>query len=921
MFVPGSRLPHSQRQNMDHPAPTSVSHSVPAIRDIRRQFIDFFVQRGHEPVASSNLVPENDDTLLFTNSGMVQFKDCLLGLETRPYQRAVTSQKCLRVSGKHNDLDEVGLSPRHHTFFEMLGNFSFGDYFKREAIRFAWELIVEEWQLPPERLWFSVYKDDEEAPQYWREVGAHPDRILPFGRKDNWWSMGETGPCGPCSEIHYYWGDLETQHPDGVNRDDEYLEFWNLVFMQYDQVTPTELVPLPNPGVDTGAGLERVASILQHRDNTYDTDAFQFLMDRVQALAQQTNAQRRSNEVPYRVIADHARAIAFLIAEGILPGNEGPNYITRLILRRAARFGRLLGFHEPFMAQVVGNVIAEMGDHFQELRQRQDFICQHVTNEETRFLHTLSNGLNHLEAIIAENRSRNMASISGDQSFLLWDTFGFPLDLTRDLAREQDMTVDEKRFRELAAAARERSRQHATQQEVTHTSVYGEVLQALQDSQDLPATGVQHLLYEGKTSIRTRVLALLQEGQIQDTVQTGDQVEVVVKESPFYVEAGGQVSDTGTIEAVLPHASWSLQIQDVHRPLPGLIVHAGTVTAGTPATGNAVLCQLDAARREDIIRNHTATHLLHAELRRLLGSTVHQAGSLVAPDRLRFDFTFDRGLTAQEIAQVEAAIRQDILANSPVTASWEPYATAVATGAMALFGEKYGDVVRVIRIGDSVSQELCGGMHVATTAEVGSFHIVSEGSSAAGQRRIEAVTGQAAHQYVTTVFARQQEVATLLKTQPDMLVPTIQSLLAQNRQLSVELKASQRAQAQDDVEALLQDITHVDDVPCVLAEVEVPNVNLMREMCDRVHDRLGQGVVALGAQIQAKPQLVVAVSKSLASRGLHAGHIVRAITPCIEGGGGGRQNMAQAGGRKTAGIGQALAQVPEVAATLLDKGS
>lgn len=905
---------------MAHVSTPSSTTAMPAIRDIRRQFIDFFAQRGHEQVASSNLVPENDATLLFTNSGMVQFKDCLLGLETRSYRRAVTSQKCLRVSGKHNDLDEVGLSPRHHTFFEMLGNFSFGDYFKPEAIRFAWELIVEEWQLPPERLWFSVYEDDEEARQYWREVGANPDRILPFDRKDNWWSMGDTGPCGPCSEIHYYWGDLKDQHPDGVNRDDEYLEFWNLVFMQYDQVTPTELVPLPSPGVDTGAGLERVASILQHCDNTYDTDAFQFLMDRVQEMAQQTDAQRRSNEVPYRVIADHARAIAFLMAEGVLPGNEGHNYITRLILRRAARFGRTLGFYEPFMAQVVENVIDEMGDHFQELRQRQDFICQNVTHEETRFLRTLSNGLNHLETIIEDNQSRNLSTISGEQSFLLWDTFGFPLDLTRDLAQEQNMTVDEQRFRVLSAEARERSRQQAADQETTWSGIYGEVLQQLQDSQALPASGVKHLIHEGKTSAQTRVLALLQDSQAQDMVQVGDQVEVVVRESPFYVEAGGQVSDTGTIEATGPNGpAWSLQIHDVHRPLPGLIVHACTVTAGTPQTGDMALCQLDEARRTDIIRNHTATHLLHAELRRLLGDTVHQAGSLVAPDRLRFDFTFDRGLTAQEIAQVEATTRQAILANCPVTDSWESYDAAVASGAMALFGEKYGDVVRVVRIGEGsyVSQELCGGVHVATTAEIGSFHIVSEGSSAAGQRRIEAVTGRAAHQYMTAILQRQQEVAALLKTQPDMLVQSIESLLAQNRQLSLDLRASQRAQAQGNVAALLHDTTQVGDVPCVLAEVKVADVQLMREMCDRVHDRLGQGVVALGAQINAKPQLVVAVSPALARRGLHAGQIVRAIAPRIGGGGGGRQNMAQAGGRNAAGMEQALAQVPEVVAELL----
>ncbi len=905
---------------MVHTASRTDTRTIPAIRDIRRQFIDFFVQRDHEPVASGNLVPANDDTLMFTNAGMVQFKDCLLGRETRAYRRAVTSQKCLRVSGKHNDLDEVGPSPRHHTFFEMLGNFSFGDYFKRDAIRFAWELVVEEWQLPPERLWFSVYEEDEEAPQYWREVGADPARILPFDRRDNWWSMGETGPCGPCSEIHYYWGDLKSQHPDGVNRDDEYLEFWNLVFMQYDQVAPTERIPLPSPGVDTGAGLERVASILQHCDTTYDTDAFQFLMDRIQALAGQTNAQRRQHEVPYRVIADHARAVAFLMAEGVLPGNEGPNYITRLILRRAARFGRLLGFHTPFMAQVVENVIAEMGTHFQELRQRQDFICQNVTTEETRFLRTLDNGLNHLESMIAENRSQNRTVISGAQSFRLWDTFGFPLDLTRDLAREQNMTVDEECFQALATEARKRSRQHATPQVTSRSAIYSEVLQHLQARQALPAAGINHLIYEGPTQATTRVLALLQADQVQDTVQAGTEVEVVVSDSPFYVEAGGQVSDTGVIEAATHQdPPWSLQVHNAHCPLPGLIVHACTVTAGTPQVGDPALCRLDATRRADIIRNHTATHLLHAELRRLLGTTVHQAGSLVAPERLRFDFTFDRGLTEQEITAIEAAMRQMIWHNYAVTASWEAYNDAVATGAMALFGEKYGASVRVVRIGNGtyVSQELCGGMHVTTTAEIGSFYIVSESSSAAGQRRIEAVTGRAANRYVTTLLQRQQRIATLLKTQPDMLVQTVESLLDQNRQLNLDLRASQRNQAQDQVEVLLRNTIHIEDLTCVLGQVEAPSLDLMREMCDRVHDRLGQGIVVLGAQIKERPHLVVAVSRDLAGRGVHAGHIVRTIAPSIGGGGGGRQNMAQAGGRNMAGMEQALASVPAVVADLL----
>lgn len=886
------------------------SRTRPGINRIRRQFITFFEQRGHRFVPSGNLVPDNDDTLLFTNAGMVQFKDALLGLETRPYQRAVTSQKCLRVSGKHNDLEEVGVSPRHHTFFEMLGNFSFGDYFKAEAIRFAWALLVEEWALPLERLWFSVYEEDDEAAQLWRDVGADPSRILPFDRRDNWWSMGDTGPCGPCSEIHYYWGDLAAQHADGVNRDDEYLEFWNLVFMQFDQVSATELQPLAQPGVDTGAGLERVASILQACDNTYDTDAFVTIMDRVQSMAGQTDAQRQAQLVPYRVIADHSRAITFLISDGVLPGNEGRNYITRLILRRAARFGRMLGFHEPFMAQVVECVIDEMGAHFQEIAQRRDFICETVTAEEARFMRTLHQGLTHLETMVETNRQEGRSIIAGEQSFLLWDTFGFPFDLTRDLAREQGMTVDEDRFQELSALARARSRLAAAPQTLSAASVYGDILHHLQERQDLPAAGVHHAIYDRTAQTDTRILALIRDGEAIDTAQVGEQVEVIVAATPFYVEAGGQLSDTGCIGSgpdICP--GWSLQVEDVRRPLSGLIVHTGTVTAGAPRTGDAACCRIDTERRRAIERNHTATHLLHAELRRMLGNTVHQAGSAVTPERLRFDFTFARALTPEEIRQAQAAVQEDILANAPVGENWEPYGKAVASGAMALFGEKYDDVVRVIRIGQGPfrSQELCGGMHVAATAAIGTFHIVSESSSAAGQRRIEAVTGQAANAYTATAFTHMQEAAALLKTQPDMLVQSVQSLLAQNGQLRRELQASRQRQAQDQVQALAA--RDIKGIACVLAEVPARNLDMMRDMCDRLQDRLGQGVVALGAEIDAKPLLVVSVSRKLAHHGLHAGHIVKRAAACIGGGGGGRQHIAQAGGRHVQGLGEALREV------------
>lgn len=887
------------------------------INEVRSRYIEFFTRRGHRFVPSANLVPDNDDTLLFTNAGMVQFKDALLGLEKRPYNRAVTSQKCLRVSGRHNDLDEVGVSPRHHTFFEMLGNFSFGDYFKEQAIQFAWQLLVEEWALPRERLWFSIYEEDDEAARLWRAVGADPDRILKFGRKDNWWSMGETGPCGPCSEIHYFWGDLSDQHADGVNRDDEYLEFWNLVFMQYDQVTPRQLEPLPNPGVDTGAGLERVASILQGCTNNYDTDGFLYLMDLVQELAQHTDAQRQAHLVAYRVIADHARAVTFLIADGVLPGNEGRNYITRLILRRAARFGRTLGFLEPFMAQVVAGVIDGMGNHFQELRQRQDMICATVTREETRFLQTLNLGMGHLENMVRENRQQGSATVTGAQSFLLWDTFGFPLDLTRDLAREEGMTVDVDGFRLLAAQAKERSRRAMETPGAARSPMYGELLRDLQTAGKLDSGGVVQTIFEGVLRTRTAVLALIREGVAVHQAGPGEAVEVVVAATPFYVEAGGQLGDTGRITAV-EGASGHLAVAHVFRPVPGLVVHSGTMQEGYLTVGAAADCAVDTERRQAIQRNHTATHLLHACLRRHLGSTVHQAGSMVAPDRLRFDFTFERGLTRPEIAQVQADLQAAILADSPVTTVWQPYAEAVADGALALFGEKYEETVRVVRIGHApaVSLELCGGTHVNSTAELGTLFIVGESSSAAGQRRIEAVTGAAANRYVAETFDRLGSVAALLKTRPDRVEPSVRSLLEQNGRLHKEIQQGRRVQVKDRIDGLVADVREFEGVPCVLQTVQAQGLEMMREMSDLIQDRLGQGVIALAADIEGKPMLVISVAKGLADRGLHAGNLVKQAAPFIGGGGGGRQHIAQAGGRNVAGLSAAL---QEVASTISDQ--
>ncbi|HXF60064.1 MAG TPA: alanine--tRNA ligase, partial [Caldilineaceae bacterium] len=574
--------------------------------EIRQDFLDYFKSKGHEIVESSSLVPANDPTLMFTNAGMVQFKDVFLGLETRPYTRAATSQKCLRVSGKHNDLDAVGPSPRHHTFFEMLGNFSFGDYFKRDAIRYAWDLLVNRWELPLERLWFSVYEDDDEAERLWIETGAAPERVLRFGKKDNWWAMGDTGPCGPNSEIHFYWGDLATQTADGVNRDDEYLEIWNLVFMQYDQRPNGELAPLAAPGVDTGAGLERLASILQGKDNNYDTDAFAPIMDRIQSLLAADMAHRQAHLAKYRAIADHSRAITFLIGDGVLPGNEGRSYVLRMILRRAARFGKLLGFDRPFLAQVAETVIAQMGGHYTDLPKKRSYILQTITDEEERFHRTLNMGLSLLDDLMERQRASGSTVIPGAEAFHLWDTYGFPIDLTRDVAAEQGFTVDEAEFRRLLAEQKEKSRASVQDKGLLDVSVYARALAQMQQRGLVDEGGVKHRIYENLAEVDTVVGAILRGGELVDEAHAGDEVEIALPETPFYVESGGQISDTGEIYYFPEDTDrpvFVVEVNDTRRRIPGLIVHVGRVVQGTVRVGDSAVAAIDTERRWDIMRN------------------------------------------------------------------------------------------------------------------------------------------------------------------------------------------------------------------------------------------------------------------------------------------------------------------------------
>lgn len=883
--------------------------------EIRKRFLEYFQERNHQIVDSSNLVPADDPTLLFVNAGMVQFKDLLLGLEKRDYIRATTSQKCLRVSGKHNDLENVGPSPRHHTFFEMLGNFSFGDYFKRDAIHFAWNFLVNELGLSLDRLWFSVYTDDDEAIELWREVGAPAERILRFGKKDNWWDMGEVGPCGPCTEIHYYWGDLEDQVADGVNVDDEYLEIWNLVFMQFEQREPGgELIPLPKPSVDTGAGLERLASILQGKDNNYDTDGFTPIMDRIQELLGNTDAQRQEHLVSYRVIADHGRAITFLISDGVMPGNEGRDYVVRMILRRAARFGKMIGFEEPFLAEICRVVIAEFGAHYRALQADEDFIVQTVTAEEERFQRALTTGLSLLDGLMDRLRAGQTRTIPGDDAFRLWDTYGFPLDITRDIAQENGFDVDEDGYQ---VALEQQRRQSGSDQQgaAADLSVYVSMMEDLRSRDLLGADGVRQLIYEDVEDAETTVIGLIKDGRAVEQAHAGDEVELILPETPFYVESGGQVSDTGEIEYFpedMQKPVWSLRVHAMRRPIPGLIVHIGEVTSGTVKVDDAAYALIDTERRWDIMRNHTATHLLHSELRGKLGEHVRQRGSLVAPDRLRFDFSHPQPVNADQLRAIEQAANQAVLANYPVKDRLTGFDRAVAEGALAFFEEKYEDTVRVISIGDrseDISQELCGGTHVGTTGEIGPFLITSEGSSAAGVRRIEALTGRAAHAVLANRLAALDTVASGLRVQPEQTVEAVQRLQEQNRQLERELDQTRAQLSRQQSETLLDHAVRLNGLAVLAQQVEANDVDALRQMTDWFRDKLGSSVVVLGSVINEKPMLVAAATDDAIEKGIHAGNLVRDAAKIVGGGGGGRPNMAQAGGRHAEKLPEALGQV------------
>ncbi|NLG99031.1 MAG: alanine--tRNA ligase [Chloroflexi bacterium] len=895
---------------------------------IRQQFIDFFLEKGHTFVPSSSLVPGGDSTLLFTNAGMVQFKDVFLGTDRRPYHRATNSQKCMRVAGKHNDLEDVGRDDTHHTFFEMLGNWSFGDYYKKEAISWAWELLTEVWKFDKSRLYATYFKDeygeipdDDEAAEIWKQQpGFDPSHIVPSGRKDNFWEMADTGPCGPSSEINVDRGpeacDMKDVpgHVCKVNGDcKRFVEIWNLVFIQYNRLSPDRLEPLPSRHVDTGMGFERIVSLLQGVNSNYRTDLFMPLIEATMQMTGDSREQVDANFTPYRVIADHARAAAFLIADGVVPGNTGRNYICRMIIRRAARFGTKIGLNEPFLSRVADVVIENYGQFFPELAQNRKTILTNIQREEERFQRTVEGGLSQLNEMIDELRAAGKDTLEGGKAFELYATHGLPLELTRDVLNESGLQVDEAGFHEamenhrLASGAGKAFGALGGED----VDVYRAVIEDLQKRGKLDGQGVVYDPYAGFET-EGELLAIVSRGELLEEAHEGDRVELILPRTSFYVEAGGQVSDTGVIVSTA-EPRWEVRVDDVRRPAAGVIAHVGQVIKGTPRAGDMAIATVDIQRRRDVMRNHTATHLLHAELRAVLGEHARQAGSLVAPDRLRFDFTHPEALTQAQIERIEAGVNRNILENYRLNISLKKREEALAEGAMALFGEKYGDVVRTIAIGapDVISFELCGGTHVEETGDIGLFLITSEGSAAAGVRRIEAVTGRAAYELVQRRFRALKQAASILGSAVDDVPQKVEQLRSELDESHKRLAAQRQELASVEFARQLENVPVVAGVPVMTALLPHADADTLRAMTDRFRQRYPSGVVVAASAGEGRPVIIGAVTDDLVKRGLHAGELVKAVAAVVGGGGGGRPTLAQAGGKDPARLPEALAKVEE----------
>ncbi|EEF81315.1 alanyl-tRNA synthetase [Methylophaga thiooxydans DMS010] len=849
-------------------------------------FLDFFASKGHEVVASSPLVPANDPTLLFTNAGMVQFKETFLGQETRKYTRAVTTQRCVRAGGKHNDLENVGYTARHHTFFEMLGNFSFGDYFKREAIQYAWEFLTETLALPPEKLWITVFEEDDEAADIWlKEIGVSADRFSRIGAKDNFWSMGDTGPCGPCSEIFYDHGEDIAGGPPGTPEEDgdRYIEIWNLVFMQFDRSADGTLTPLPKPSVDTGMGLERLAAVLQHVHNNYEIDLFQHLIEAIQALS----GTEDSSNFSLRVIADHIRSCSFMIADGVHPSNEGRGYVLRRIIRRAIRHGHKLGLKEAFFHKLVQPLVNEMGDAFPELKQAQALVEKALLQEENRFADTLDNGLRILDQAIEDMGDKE---IPGETVFLLYDTYGFPIDLTADIARERGLTIDIAGFERAMEAQRTRARS---------ASQFAGGL-----SEQIAIDGETAFCGYSQTQETGTITAIIADGEHVDQLEAGQEGVLVLDHTPFYAESGGQVGDHGEITS--DNASFT--VSDT-RKQGKAFTHIGRCEHGQFHVGQSVTAQIDESNRQATALNHSATHLLHAALRNVLGDHVMQKGSLVDPQRLRFDFSHFEPVTPDQLHDIERMVNQQIRLNHPVDTKLMAIEEAKKSGAMALFGEKYDDEVRVLSMGD-FSIELCGGTHVQHTGDIGLLKITAEAGIASGVRRIEAVTGDKALDYIDTTQSTLNQVSDLLKAKPDNVQDKAALLVQRSRELEKELESLKAKLASSAGDDLANSVQEINGIKVLASSLEGADGKALREAVDQLKNKLGTAAIVLTAVKDEKITIIAGVTKDITDK-IRAGDLVGHVASQVGGKGGGRPDMAQGGGNEPQNLAAALASVTD----------
>ncbi|MBL0731751.1 MAG: alanine--tRNA ligase [Desulfosarcina sp.] len=861
--------------------------------EIRRQFLEYFKNKNHHIARSASLVPSDDPTLLFTNAGMVQFKRTFLGEEKKDYARAVTSQKCVRAGGKHNDLENVGYTARHHTFFEMLGNFSFGDYFKNKGIEYAWDLLVNGFGLPVDKLWVSIYLKDDEAFDIWhKNIGVPQDRIVRCGEKDNFWSMGDTGPCGPCSEIHIDRGeDFGCGSPDCMVgcECDRFLEIWNLVFMQYNRDDSGKLTPLPRPSIDTGMGLERLASIIQDVPTNYETDLLLPIIRKTEDLSEKKFGDLPADDIAMKVIADHTRAAAFLIGDGILPSNEGRGYVLRRIMRRAIRYGRNIGLTRPFLHETANVVFDIMQTAYPELKEGAAFIGNVIKNEEVRFSETLDNGLRLLNDTLSDLQDNGRTTISGDLIFKLYDTYGFPVDIVKDVVRDKEMLLDMEGF---DRAMEEQRAQSGSAASLTRIS---------EAYKNLSSKGIKpEFVGYDKLSSSAEVILLVQNGSEVAEAAAGQVVEIVTASTPFYGESGGQVGDKGEITG----DKFKINILGTIKDPTGLIIHKGKVTSGKIKKGDPSILNVDVKARHAIACNHTATHILHSALRQIIGDHVKQAGSLVSGDRLRFDFTHFSQVGPELLDQIEVFVNDRIRRNLPVKVEEMDADTAFKSGATALFEEKYGDRVRVISIQD-FSRELCGGTHTRRTGDIGFFKITAESSVASGIRRIEALTGESALIEIRKKFRIVQEASRLLREKPEDLVARIEKTIQTQKALEKDLEKLKAEIAVFKADSAGDEIQTINNVNIIVKEVSIDKPAALREIADKFKDRIGSGIVVLGSVNKSKALLIAVVTKDLTDR-YHAGNIIKAAASVVGGGGGGRPDMAQAGGSKPDKIAQAL---------------